>query len=200
MSILSVGAGVGAAAGGRWFAVVGVVVSLAVAVPFARAVVVGAPYGGTRRNIWRLVVDATWSAPNTWLGAAFYTGHRLWGNPHQPDRSTGTGSIWLTRGFIPCGVGPDGRRRYYATTIGQVKAGSNDRVDPHEQFHVFQARLLGPFYVPAVLVNYVVATVVPYWLPVRSRRPIRGMSSYFTDGVYPHVWNEWWAYRVRGPH
>lgn len=199
LSVVSVGAGTGAALGGRWWAVGLAVVSLGAALPFGWAVRRGEPYAGSRLGLVRLVVDATWSAPNTWLGAAYYAAHRLGGNTHEPQRSFGAGSIWLTRGFLPCGVDGDGRRRYYATTLGTVKAGSNSRVDPHEQFHVFQARLLGPLYVPAVIVNYIVATVLPYWILIGGRRRVRGVSSYFNDGVYPHVWNEWWAYRRKGP-
>ena len=115
--------------------------------------------------------------------------------------SRGSGSLWLTKGFIPHYTGAAGTTHYYATTLGTVKAGSNPQVDPHEQFHVFQARLFGPLYVPLVVVNYVVATVVPYWILFRDRdrRPISGVVTYFNNGVYPHVWNEMWAYHSKGP-
>jgi hypothetical protein len=55
-------------------------------------------------------------------------------------------------------------------------------------------------YLPLVLANYVLATVAPYWLLYhdRTRSPINGVTSYFRRGVYPHVWNEEWAYRVAG--
>ncbi|MBA2281983.1 MAG: hypothetical protein H0W25_12240 [Acidimicrobiia bacterium] len=147
----------------------------------------GRPYVGAR-GAWRCGVDATWSSLNTWAGALYYAAHRLTGN--QPDfaKTVGRGSVWLTRGVVP----------KYATTIGPVKAGSSDRVDRHEEIHVFQARLFGPLYLPSVALNYVVATVLPYWLLFRgrSRRPITGVASYFEDGVYPNVWNELWAYRA----
>ena len=79
-----------------------------------------------------------------------------------------------------------------------MKAGCTEHVDAHEMVHVFQARLLGPLYLPSVGLNYAVATVIPFWLLYRDaeRWPITGFTSYFLNGVYPNVWNEHWAYRV----
>jgi hypothetical protein len=172
----------------------GAVVLGAVSIPFAwvfgRAVVLGQPYAGGR-GAWCCAVDATWSSLNTWAGALYFGAHRLAGNSHLAAKSAGRGSLWLERGVVP----------KYATTIGPVKAGSNDRIDRHEEVHVFQARIFGPLYLPLVGINYVVATVLPYWLLFEDRKPIRGFASYFEDGVYPHVWNELWAYKVsRRPH
>jgi hypothetical protein len=150
----------------------------------------GRPYEGVG-GLRRCLIDATWSALNTWAGAVYYGVLRLTGNPLDAGRCRGKGSIWLVNGVVA----------RYATTIGCVKAGSNDRIDRHEEIHVFQARLFGPLYLPLVGLNYAVATVVPYWLflfrdPVK--RPIKGFRSYFENGVYPHVWNELWAYRATG--
>ena len=49
-----------------------------------------------------------------------------------------------------------------------------------------------------MVLNYIVATLIPYWLLFRDkdRYPITGFASYFENGVYPHVWNELWAYRA----
>ena len=192
VSVALTGAALGALAGGRAGAVVGGVVSVPFAVVFGRAVVQGRPYEGTRGAL-RCAVDATWSCLNTWAGALYFGVHRLYGNTHELAKSQGRGSIWLQKGVV----------RKYATTIGPVKAGSSDTIDRHEEVHVFQARLFGPLYLPLVALNYVVATVVPYWLLFRDRDryPITGVASYFENGVYPHVWNELWAYHVsRRPH
>ncbi|MFP3907786.1 MAG: glycine zipper family protein [Acidimicrobiales bacterium] len=202
VGVTAVGAVLGWLVGGTVAALVLGGVSLVFAVAFGLAVARGEPYRGSSLGAWRAVIDATWSALNTWAGAIYYATHRVFGNPHDPQRSRGTGSIWLERGFIPHGRDPvTGQRTWYATTIGTVKAGSYPAVDPHEQFHVFQARLLGPFYLPLVAINYVVATIIPYWLVVPSdkRRPVTGVFTYFTHGVYPHVWNEAWAYHSKGP-
>jgi hypothetical protein len=178
--------------GGWWLAgpVVGLVLggaSALCAVAYGRGISSSDPYATTPLGVWRLVIDATWSCVNTWAAAIYYAVHRLTGNQLDPARSEGSGSLWLVRGTFPG----------FATTIGNVKAGSDDFIDRHEQFHVFQARLLGPFYIPAVALNYVLATVVPYWLLFndKTRRPISGFATYFLNGVYPHVWNEAWAYK-----
>ncbi len=190
-SVIATGTVLGLLLGGEVGALVLGVGSLAFAVPFARAVASGRPYAG-RGGLWRLIIDATWSSLNTWGGAVYYGVHRIFGNTHEPEKSAGRGSIWLTKGVVP----------KYATTIGPVKAGSHDRVDFHEEIHVFQARLFGPFYMPLVVLNYIVGTIVPYWLLFRDkeRYPITGFVSYFENGVYPHVWNELWAYRVAEQH
>jgi len=183
---------------GSVFGVVGAVVGAVISLPFALAYAIGVgrgcPYADGRRGARRCLVDATWSGLNTWAGAVYYGAHRFRRNTLEPERSRGTGALWLTNGFTP----------KYATTIGTVKAGSNDRRDRHEQVHVLQARLFGPFYLPLIGLNYVVATVVPYWLLFRGasrRKPITGFRSYFEDGVYPNTWHELWAYKVtRVPH
>jgi hypothetical protein len=190
LAVVACGAVLGALPAGVVGAVIGASVSLLFAVPFALAVARGEPYRGSR-GVVLLAIDATWSVPNTWAGALYYGVNVLRGNHHDVDRTRGAGSIWLVDGVFPG----------FATTIGTVKAGSSDRIDRHEELHVFQARLLGPLYLPLVGMNYVVATVVPYWLlfPRSSRRAVTGLSSYFLNGVYPHVWNELWAYRATRP-
>jgi hypothetical protein len=187
LSVTATGWVLGLLAGGRVGAAVLGLLSIPFAVTFGRAVVQGRPYLG-RRGLARCAVDATWSSLNTWAGALYYGIHRLAGNTHELAKSNGKGSIWLRKGVVA----------KYATTIGPVKAGSSDSLDRHEEVHVFQARLFGPLYLPLVALNYVVATVFPYWLLFRDRAryPITGLASYFENGVYPHVWNELWAYRV----
>lgn len=66
--------------------------------------------------------------------------------------------------------------------------------------HVFQARLLGPLYIPLVVANYVLFTIAPVWLLYHDHAgaPINRFTRYFEIGVYPHVWNEAIAYRIQG--
>jgi hypothetical protein len=186
LSVVLTGALPGFIVGGLAGALIGGAVSAPFAVAYGRAVAQGCPYQGSRLGLRRCVIDCTWSSLNTWAGAVYYGVHRLAGNTLDPSRSRGQGSLWLVKGVVP----------RYATTIGTVKAGSNDRRDRHEQIHVLQARLFGPLYLPLVGLNYVIATILPYWLLFRDReaRPITGVWSYFENGVYPHVWNELWAY------
>lgn len=188
LAVTVTGAAMGSVAAGWAGALVAGLLSAVFAVPYGRAVARGRPYQGSGLNVWRCIVDATWSSLNTWAGAIYYGLHRLARNRLDVERTRGTGSIWLVNGVVS----------RYATTIGIVKAGSNEHIDRHEEIHIFQARLFGPLYIPLVIVNYVIATVVPYWLLFRdkARYPVRGFSAYFENGVYPHVWNELWAYRA----
>lgn len=170
------------------------VVSALFAIPFARAVALGRPYSGAL-GAWRWFLDATWSSLNTWAGSLYYAIHRLTGNTHDLTKSRGKGSIWLSKGVST----------RYATTIGTVKAGSSDRIDRHEEIHILQARLFGPLYLPLVGLNYVIATIIPYWLLFprdKVRYPIDSFGHYFEHGVYPNVWNELWAYKAApsSPH
>ena len=192
LSVTATGAVIGYLVGGSVGAVIVGAVSAVFAIGYGRAVLAGRPYEGSALGAWRCFVDATWSSLNTWAGAIYYGIHRLTRNTLDAERCRGKGSLWLVKGVVP----------QYATTIGTVKAGSDDIIDQHEEIHIFQARLLGPLYLPLVGLNYVVATIVPYWLLFRdkARRPIAGFGSYFENGVYPHVWNELWARRATGEH
>jgi hypothetical protein len=168
-------------------ALIGLVILGLFAIPYGRGVAVGKVYDGDALNIWRFIVDMTWSSLNTAAGAIYYSIHRLTGNTLNVALSQGTGAIWLDKGVVST----------YATTIGTVKAGSSASIDDHEMIHVFQARLFGPLYLVLVGVNYVLAAIVPYWL-LMKHKPITGFGSYFEDGVYPNVWNELWAYGAAG--
>lgn len=177
---------VGLLLGGDVGAIVGGVLLGLFALPYGKAVTEGQMYASDALGIWRFFLDATWSVPNTAAGALYYGVHRMTGNTHDLAKTHHSGAIWLVRGVVP----------RYATTIGAVKAGSNERIDDHEMIHVFQARLFGPVYLIGVGLNYVIATILPYWLLFKHRRKITGFGSYFEDGVYPNVWNELWAYKV----
>lgn len=191
------------------FGAVGLVAGVlyAFAIGLSRAYVRRGPVG-----IVAFIVDHTWSLPNTvvgalWLGVNFLVGNRL-----DPVFNTTYSHVGLDRGLISVGT------KSFWTTIGPVQAGTNWVREPaedtpaarateaelrhHESLHVLQARLFGPFYIPLVLLNYALATIAPYWLLYHDRvkTPINSLRSYFMDGVYPHVWNEEWAYRVAGPH
>lgn len=144
-------------------------------------------YQLSARGIVAFLVDHTWSLPNTVAGALFLALCRLAGNPIDSAFSQRYQHIGLQKAVIP---------GYAATTIGPVQAGTGG-VDRHEAIHVLQARLFGPAYLPLVILNYVIATVLPYWL-LANHKPITGIGTYFTHGVYPYVWNEAWAYRVEG--
>lgn len=156
----------------------------------ARAVVATDSYPPDRRGAWLAVVDHTWSLPNTVAGSLLLAVALALGNRPDPDRSRHRSTVVLREGVMPG----------FATTIGTVEAGTTHHLAAHEYLHVLQARLFGPAYLPLVALNYVVATVLPYWLVYHDRtaRPIRSVRDYFLRGVYPHTWHEEWAYRVGG--
>ena len=135
----------------------------------------------------KFILDNSWSVLNSFAASIYVLINLITLNSIHPE-SQGTGAVVLDRGFLPG----------YATTIGNVIAGSNPAVQEHELLHVLQARIFGTAYIPLVLVSYVVGTFVPYWLIYHdhSRWPINGIGTYFLNGVYPHAWNEEWAYRA----
>ena len=185
LAVVVTGVALGSLFGGLVGAIIGGLVLAPFALFYGRAVKQGEVYTGDAMGIWRFLLDATWSSLNTAAGAIYYGIHMLFGHTFNVDETRGTGSLWIDEG-----VSDD-----YATTIGTVKAGSNERIDDHEMIHVFQARLFGPLYLLLVGLNYVIATILPYWLLFKDRKPVSGFGSYFLDGVYPHVWNELWAYK-----
>jgi hypothetical protein len=81
------------------------------------------------------------------------------------------------------------------TTLGNVIVGNT--VPKHESVHVWQARVLGPIYVPAVAAFYEIATVLPYWL-LYGDCSVTGVGSYFMQGVYPNTLHELMAYAFEG--
>ena len=137
------------------------------------------------------VADNTWSLPNSVIASLFNTGYVIAGKEVDATLSKGTGQLVYTKGFSSD----------YATTFGNVTVGREPHV--HEAFHATQARIFGPLFYPSVLANYVVATILPYWLLYHDTRypgkPIDSFGAYFTRGVYPHVWAEDWAYKF-DPH
>jgi hypothetical protein len=136
-------------------------------------------------------VDCTWSILNTVIGAVYITLNYLTLNSISSSVSSkGMGLLVLRRGIFPG----------FATTLGNVVAGGSSGIMKHEGLHVLQARIFGPLYIPLVIANYIIASILPYWLIYHnhSSSPIKSFGAYFMRGVYPHVWNEEWAYSVQG--
>ncbi|MFE9689315.1 glycine zipper family protein [Micromonospora sp. NPDC005806] len=184
------GALLGQLAGGLLGLLVGAVVGLLIGAPFGWAVAAAGTYGADAKGILLFVVDHTWSLLNTAVGALYLALHLVFG--HQLDRviSQASGRVNVVEGVSP----------RYATTIGTVCAGSRPGIQRHEDVHILQARLLGPLYLPLVMLNYVLFTIAPVWLlwHDHTNAPINRFTRYFEIGVYPHVWNEVIAYRIQG--
>lgn len=177
--------------GGPLGLLAGAVIGLALGAVHGWAITAGKAYNyGTPGGIVAFVVDHSWSVMNTLVGALFLAGNVVFGNKLDKTFTRNRNLIALQNGVFPG----------FATTIGTVQAGTGMGIDDHEAVHVMQARIFGPMYLPLVVGNYILATVLPYWLIYHDRkaRPITGLFTYFKRGVYPHTWNEEWAYRVQG--
>jgi hypothetical protein len=183
---------VGVLVGGPIGLVVGLVVGAPLGVVFGWAIGSARAYDlRSRRGVLAYVVDLTWSLPNTLAGALFLAGNLALGNQIDRTHTPGRRCVHLGRPTFPG----------YLTTIGPVIAGVNEAVHAHEHGHILQARIFGPLYLPAVVANWMVATVLPFWLLYHdhAKYPITSPRAYFFDGVYPHNWNEAWCYRRYGP-
>ncbi|HLY73278.1 MAG TPA: glycine zipper family protein [Planctomycetota bacterium] len=136
---------------------------------------------------FKFILDNTWSVTNSLAGSIYQTVNLIIFNPIT-QTGAGTGTVVHHRGVIPG----------YATTVGNVIASDDPGVQPHERLHVLQARIFGPLYLPLVIASYIIGTVLPYWLIYHNyqRWPITSFGTYFMNGVYPHAWNEEWAYRT----
>lgn len=181
-------AGSGLGAVGR---VVGVSAGLATGALHGRLVAGSGVYPASRRGWLLLVVDHTWSLPNTVAGSIYAAANVARGHTVDDELSRGRTSLVFRERFL---------RNWRATTIGPVEAGTTPDLAVHEFVHVSQARIFGPLYGAMVVGHYAVATLVPYWWPTHDheRWPIRSVGDYFRRGVYRHVWHEAWAYRVDG--
>ncbi|HEX6684187.1 MAG TPA: hypothetical protein VF062_15390 [Candidatus Limnocylindrales bacterium] len=190
MTQTAFGAALGFLLGGPIGLAVGGAVGGALGVVFGWAVGSAKVYSSDARGVWLFIVDNSWSMLNTVAGALYLTVHLIFG--HSLDRaiSERSGRICLVEGVST----------RYATTIGTVCAGADPGIQRHEDIHIFQARLLGPLYLPLVGANYVLFALVPIWLAYHdhSNAPINRFTRYFEVGVYPHIWNEAIAYRYQG--
>lgn len=93
-----------------------------------------------------LLCDLTWSYPNTLFGL-------ILGNLFYPffgslSRELSEGKNWIAYAKEQEGT---------MQTLGIVNLGGEGL---HERIHVFQARLLGPFFLPIFIASYIVTTVL----------------------------------------
>lgn len=165
-------------------------VLIALVTPLAAAHARLGVYPMTARGVGLLLIDHTWSLLNTLAAALFVDLHLIAGHTFARHRSAGSGRVHIVEGPSP----------RWVMAIGHVVFGGNPRTDRHEAVHVAQARWFGPLYLPAVALNWVLFVVVPVWWLYHdhSAAPIRGVRRYLECGVYPHLWNEVYAYRVQG--
>ena len=137
--------------------------------------------GGFLAFLW----DHLWSLPNTIVGSVFALITVTGGI--DKSMSKGTGRLVLVDRIFSD----------FDTTFGNVTAGNDPTISDHEALHVWQARLFGLFLYPLWFINYVINTIVPWWIFLLKDKPA-DFGKYFVCGVYPYTVFELWAYTVGG--
>jgi len=98
-----------------------------------------------------LLVDLTWSFPNTLFGAV--TGMWLYAFFGTPNRANSEGRGWIS--YSPrssTGFGND-----VLQTLGTINIGGSGQ---HERMHLLQARIFGPLYLPLFGISYIVTFLI----------------------------------------
>jgi hypothetical protein len=105
----------------------------------------------TPSGVFALLVDLTWSLPNTIVG--FILGNALYILFGTPSRALSESQGWIAyKARGTSGFGVD-----VLQTIGTVNIGGAGN---HEKVHLLQARIFGPFYIPFVIANYIVTGTI----------------------------------------
>jgi len=148
----------------------------------------------------QLVLDMTWSLPNTVWG--FVVGNLIFIFVGTPSRAASQ-----NQGFISYAAGGSGSfGNSVLQTHGTVNLGGAGQ---HELVHVLQARIFGPLFLPIYFVNYVINSLVQLlwtgtvglvlWLAkVRDtpyfRPPATSVVGGFIGWIYYYTLFELWGY------
>ena len=168
---------------------------------FLRAYDVSQPKG-----VGALVVDLTWSLPNTVVG--FILGNLVYIFFGNPDRTFSENHGWIAyRARGASGLGVD-----VLQTIGTVNIGGAGN---HEKIHLYQARIFGPFFIPIVVANYILTGTIQILftitlgaiLKAAGKRPTAWFTPPSTSAVkgffgwiYYATFFELWAYGTEHSH
>ncbi len=152
-----------------------------------------------------LLVDLTWSLPNTVFGFVVGNAAYVWFGSLSRTHSEGHG--WIV--YMPRPGSSFGRD--VLQTLGTVNIGGPGH---HEKMHLLQARILGPLYMPFVAASYVITfTLQVLWtitlggllklLGVRQKAwfqpPARSAVGGFFGWIYYATPIELWAYATGNP-
>ncbi len=152
-----------------------------------------------------LLVDLTWSLPNTLFGFVLGNLIYVWFGSLSRDKSEDQG--WIV--FMPRPGGSFGRT--VLQTLGTVNIGGAGQ---HEKMHLLQARLFGPFYLPFVGASYVITFLlqVLWTITIGGILKLAGVrqKAYFTPPAHSAVGGffgwiyyatpiELWAYATGNP-
>jgi hypothetical protein len=107
----------------------------------------------THSGVLLLLVDLTWSLPNTIAG--FVLGNAIYIFFGTPDRTYSEAKNWIS--YKPPVTKTSGFGVDVLQTIGTVNLGGEGK---HEPVHVLQARILGPVFLPFVILSYIVTGAI----------------------------------------
>jgi hypothetical protein len=160
---------------------------------------------GSPRGWLELLVDLTWSLPNTVWGVLI--GNLIFWFVGTPSRADSADQGWIV--FQPRSAGGFGHN--VLQTHGTVNLGGAGQ---HEKLHLLQARIFGPLFLPLYLLCYAVTTVLQLlwsatlgWIlrlaGVRPRVPLqppaRSVVGGFFGWIYYATLFELWAYAAGNP-
>jgi hypothetical protein len=152
-----------------------------------------------------LVVDMTWSLPNTVWG--FVIGNLIFWFFGEPSRTNSADEGWVS--FKPrsaTGFGNGVKQTHGTLNIGGA--------GQHEKMHLLQARIFGPAFLPIYFACYVVTSVIQLvwtgtlgWIllvaGVRSEAPLQPSSKSVVKGFFGWIYYatlfELWAYHSGNP-
>jgi hypothetical protein len=152
-----------------------------------------------------LVVDMTWSAPNTVWG--FVIGNLIFWFFGTPSRAESADQGWIV--FKPRSSSGFGHN--VLQTHGTVNLGGAGQ---HEKLHLLQARAFGPLFLPLYLVFYAVTTTLQLlwcatlgWILLLAKKrpkvplqpPADSVVSGFFGWIYYATLFELWAYSAGNP-
>jgi len=153
----------------------------------------------------QLLVDLTWSLPNTIFG--FLIGNSIYIFFGSPSRAESRYQGWVV--FMPRGTSGFGHD--VLQTFGTVNLGGAGQ---HERMHLLQARIFGPLYLPLFLCFYIVTSLMQllwtatlgailYAVKIRTTAyltpPAHSAVSGFLGWIYYATPFELWAYAAGNP-
>jgi hypothetical protein len=152
-----------------------------------------------------VVVDMTWSLPNTLWG--FVIGNIIFPFFGSPSRDESRDAGWIV--YLPRSASGFGHN--VLQTHGTLNLGGSGQ---HEKMHLLQARIFGPLFLPIYLVNYVVNFILQglwtitigllLWkLGIRDTPYFRPSEDSVVQGFFGWIYYatifEFWAYSSGNP-
>lgn len=153
-----------------------------------------------------LVVDMTWSLPNTIFG--FVLGNCIYPFFGDIAKNQSNNSGWIVYKSPP---GGSGFGKNVLQTLGTINIGGAGQ---HERMHLLQARIFGPFYLVLFALNYACTFIIQVfwtytlggllWLLKIRLKPYFKPSSHsavqgFFGWIYYATFFELWAYASGNP-